>query len=130
MNMPDLFHKENPSEKERQQLEDLRTKGYFDTDMDLHKSVRVTMDMYNDLLGNDLFEIFDADRFGKHRVAMAHGEEDAVIDPEAARRFSDKFRIPVTWFPHEGHSLANDASTPDRVVDLAVSLYREARTDD
>ena len=124
VNMPDLFHKENPTEKEKQQLKDLQTKGFFDTDMDLHRPVRVTMDMYNDLLNNDLFEKFDAGRFGNHQIAMAHGKEDDVIDPKAAEAFSEKFGIPVTWFRGEGHSLSNAPSTPDRVIDLDISQYK------
>ena len=39
--MPDLFIKENPTEKEKQQLAELEEKGYFDTDMDLHRPVRI-----------------------------------------------------------------------------------------
>ena len=80
--------------------------------------------MYDDLLQNDLFERFDPDRFGKHRIAMAHGTEDAVISPDAARRFAERFGIPVTWFEGDGHSLSGDPSTPDKVIDLAITLYR------
>ena len=123
VNMPDLFHSEVPTETEKKMLKELETKGYFDTDMDLHSPVRITREMYNDLLQNDLFEIFDAGRFGKHRISMAHGREDDVISPEAAEAFAGRFGIPITWFPGEGHSLSNDPSTPDRVVDLAISLY-------
>ena len=126
VNMPELFHKENPTESEKQQLLDLETKGYFDTSLDdAHKPVRVTGDMYNDLLQNDLFGIFDTNRFGEHQIVMAHGEEDNVIDPKAAERFSAIFGIPVTWFPGEGHSLSNNVSTPGRVVDLAIQLYKK-----
>ena len=124
VNMPDLFRKENPTEEEQRQLADLRTKGYFDATMDQHRPVRVTQAMYEDLLQNDLFELFDTGRFGTHQIGMAHGMEDDVIDPDAARRFAEKFGIPVTWFPGEGHSLSKDASTPDKVVDLAIALYR------
>ena len=124
VNMPELFHKENPTPKEKQQLKELETRGYFETDMDLHSPVRVTREFYNDLLENDLFQIFDPERFGKHAIAMGHGREDDVIDPQAAERFAAQYQIPVTWFPKEGHSLSNDPDTPDRVVDLAISLYR------
>ena len=123
VNMPDLFRLENPTEKEKQLLEDLKTKGYFDTDSTQHNPVRITREMYSDLMENDLFEVFDPDRFGEHRVAMAHGRKDAVINPEAAERFADRFEIPLTWFPREGHSLSNDPLTPDKVIDLALDLY-------
>lgn len=124
VNMPKLFVKENPTAKEKQQLEDLETKGYFEAEMEGNRPVRVTKAFYNDLLENDLFEIFDPNRFGKNQIAMAHGREDSVIDPDAADRFAEKFKIPVTWFPGEGHSLSNNSSTPDRVVDLAIAFFR------
>ena len=123
VNMPALFVKENPTEKEKQQLADLREKGYFDTDMDLHAPVRITQDMYDDLMKHDLFALFDAHHCGEHRAAMAHGMEDDVIDPEEAKRFAERFQIPVTWFPGEGHSLCNDPAAPDRVAGLAIALY-------
>lgn len=124
VNMPELFHKENPTEKEKQQLEALETKGYFDAQMEGNKPVRVTKAFFDDLLQYDLFEIFDADRYGKHQILMAHGREDTVIDPGAAKRFADQYGIPVRWFPNEGHSLSNSSSTPDQVVDLAIAFFR------
>ena len=124
--MPELFNKENPTEAETQQLEDLETKGFFDAKMEGNKPVRVTKEFYNDLLQNDLFEIFDANHFGQHQIAMAHGREDSVISPEAAERFAERFRIPITWFLGEGHSLSNNSSTPDQVVDLAISMFSTA----
>ncbi len=123
VNMPELFHKDPPNEKEKQLLSEFETKGFFDVSMEGYRPVRVTKGFYEDLLHYDLFEIFDANRFGQHRIAMAHGREDTVINPKAAKRFADRFQIPITWFPNEGHSLSNSADTPDRVVDLAVSLF-------
>lgn len=123
VNMPELFHKENPSEKERQQLEELETKGYFDAEMEGSRPVRVTKAFYDDLLRNDLFAIFDPDHCGKHEISMAHGREDTVIHPQAAERFAEQYKIRITWFPGEGHSLSGRSSTPDRVVDLAISFF-------
>ena len=125
VNMPELFHRENPTEEERQMLLDLETKGYFDMTMEQHRPVRITSELYQDFLRNDLFQLFDDSRCGKHLVAMAHGTEDEVISPGAAKRFAEKFQIPVTWFPGEGHSLSNDSSTPGRVIDLAVSHFKK-----
>ena len=125
VNMPEFFHRENLTEKEKQLLKDLETKGYFDAEMEGSRPVRITKAFYDDLLQNDLFEIFDKDRYGKHQIAMAHGREDAVISPAAAERFAAKFQIPLTWFPDEGHSLSNSSSTPDKVVDLAISLFKK-----
>ena len=123
VNMPTLFHSEDPSPEELRHMEELKEQGYFDVTMEDHRPVRIIEEMYNDLLQNDLFEKFDADRFGKHQVFMAHGTGDEVIDPEAAGRFSEQFGIPVHWFPGEGHSIAADPADPDRVMDLAISFY-------
>ena len=123
VNMPALFHSEDPSPEEIRYMEKLKEQGYFDVTMEEHRPVRITEEMYNDLLENDLFEVFDADRFGKHQVFMAHGTEDQVIDPGAAGKFAEQFGIPIHWFSGEGHSIAADPANPDRVMDLAVSFY-------
>ena len=55
---------------------------------------------------------------------MVHGSEDPVIDPEMARGFAEKFRIPITFFPGEGHSINLKPGDPDRVVDMALEFFR------
>lgn len=125
VNMPELFIKEHPTEKERQLMRDMEEKGYFISGIELGKPVKVTLEMYHDLETTDLFELFDPKPEGAHKIAMAHGEKDEVIDPEAARRFALKFGIPITFFKGEGHSLSLDSATPDRVADLAIRLYTE-----
>jgi hypothetical protein len=85
----------------------------------------VTRGFIEDLAGHDLFALFDPDVLGPHKIAMAHGAEDAVIDPAMAARFAEKFHITETVFPGEGHSLSDHPETPDRVVDLAIRLYQE-----
>lgn len=124
VNMPELFHKDPPNETEKQLLAELETKGFFDAEMEGNRPVRVTKAFYNDLLQNNLFEIFDASLFGQNQIVMAHGREDTVINPKAVEMFADRFQIPVTWFPEEGHSLSNSSSTPDRVVNLAIAFFR------
>lgn len=123
VNMPSLFVRKNPNEKERKLLEELNQKGYFDANVDLGAPVRITREMYHDLEANDLFEIFAPSRFGDNEVAMVHGAEDTVIDPNAARAFAKKFNIPITILEHEGHSLGNSPDTPELVADLAISFY-------
>ncbi len=124
VNMPSLFIKENPTEKEKKQLEDLERQGWFDTDMDLHSPVRITREMYNDLMETDLFERFDPEHGGGHLVQMAHGAEDDVIDPAEALRFAEKFSIPIRMFEREGHSLSNDPELPGRIMKMAAEFYR------
>ena len=124
VNMPDLFIKENPSEAEQEMLRQLNEEGYFYHSLDdAHQPVRITQGFFDDLAKNNLFEIFDPARFGSNEVAMAHGLEDVVINPQKVRAFSEKFQIPVHFFKNEGHSLGSAADTPDKVTDLAICHF-------
>ena len=129
VNMPSLFIKENPTEKEKQQLEDLERQGWFDTDMDLHAPVRITREMYNDLMQTDLFEKFDPDHGGRHLIQMVHGTEDDVIEPSEAIRFAERFSIPIRMFENEGHSLSNDLKLPGYIMKMAAEFYRDTYPD-
>ena len=123
--MPSLFLKDDPTEEEKRLFEELEEKGYFEQGFGLGKPVRVTRGFIEDLAAHDLFALFDPDVLGPHKIAMAHGAEDPVIDPEMAARFAERFHITETVFPGEGHSLSDHPETPDRVVDLAIRLYQE-----
>ena len=123
MNMPSLFIKEDLNEKEQELYRELDEKGYFMQGFGLGRPVRVTRGFIDDLGENDLPSLFTPDRYGPHRIAMAHGAEDDVIDPAAAAAFAERFGIHETVFPGEGHSLSNDPETPDRVADLAIELF-------
>ena len=124
MNMPSLFIKDSLTEEDERLYEELREKGYFMQGFSLGRPVKVTQGFIDDLSQNNLSEIFDPDKYGPHKIAMAHGAEDPVIDPAAAAEFSRRFGIEETVFAGEGHSLCNDPQTPDRVVDLAIRLYQ------
>lgn len=128
VNMPDLFIKKELTDAEQHHIEDLETKGYFDTSMDLHAPVRITKEMLKDFEHTDLFKQFDAKRSEDHQILMVHGEEDTVIDPEEALRFADIFELPLIMFPEEGHSLCNHPGTADRVIDFAIELYNSRGT--
>ena len=124
VNMPDLFIKDNPGPKEQEKLKELDKKGYFYHSLDdEHQPVMITQGFYDDLAENDLFEIFAPGQFGDNKVSMAHGMEDAVIDPQKARAFAEKFAIPIHFYEHEGHSLETVA---DRVADQAVQFFLES----
>ena len=125
VNMPSLFLKDSLTEEDERLREELEEKGYFMQGFSLGRPVKIVKSFIEDLDENDLFEKFDPDRFGPHKIAMAHGAEDPVIDPEAAARFSEQFHIGETVFAGEGHSLCNDPQTPDKVVDLAIGLFLE-----
>ena len=123
VNMPSLFLKEHPTEESCRQREELREKGWFDAAVETGKPVRITREMLRDLEENDLFVRFDPSAHGENRVMMVHGAEDSVIDPEAARAFAERFRIPIRFFENEGHSLGGHPETPDRVADLALAFF-------
>ncbi len=123
VNMPSLFIKDDPTEKEKEQLRQLDEQGWFETGVGDNAPVRITREFIQELAQTDLFEIFSPNAFGKHEIAMAHGENDSVIDPTQALRFAGMFEIPITMFKDEGHSLSNDASTPLKVAELAVELF-------
>ena len=123
VNMSEFFSGETKTEQERQFMEDLETKGYFDISMEQNVSVRITKEMFEDFERSNLFELFEPDRFGHHEILMVHGEADQVIDPEAAKRFAKLFDIPLILFPEEGHSLSDHPETADRVIDLATELF-------
>ena len=123
VNMPDLFIKEDPSAEEQEKLKQLATRGYFYHSLDdTHQPVKITQGFYDDLAGNNLFEVFDPGRFGDNKISMAHGLEDVVIDPQKARTFSEKYGITIHFFEHQGHSLE---SVADKVVDLAIKFFLE-----
>ena len=118
VNMPDLFIKEDPSAEEQEKLNQLATKGCFYHSLDdAHQPVKITQGFYDDLAGNNLFEVFDP---GDNKISMAHGLEDVVIDPQKARTFSEKYGITIHFFEHQGHSLE---SVADKVVDLAIKFF-------
>ena len=123
VNMPRLFVKDKPTQRDQQMMADLREKGYFDANIETARPVRITREMYHDLETTDLPHVFVENRPGDFSVMMAHGEKDMVIDPDAARSFSEQFAIPIVFFKDEGHSLSDHPDTPDRVADLAVSFY-------
>ena len=123
VNMPSLFIKDDPTEEEKRLYKELDEKGYFMQGFGLGRPVKVTRGFIDDLSATDLPSLFTPDRFGPHRIAMAHGAEDDVIDPAAAAAFAERFDIKETVFPGEGHSLSNDLETPDHVADLAIELF-------
>jgi len=123
VNMPDLFIKDDPSEEEREKLKLLEEQGFFYHSLDdEHQPVKITQGFYDDLAANDLFAIFAPERFGSNKVAMAHGAEDTVIDPQKARAFAEKFDIPIRFFAHEGHSLSTVA---EEVVEMAIEFWTQ-----
>ena len=121
--MPSLFVKENQTEQDRKRLAELEEKGYFEANVETAKPVRITREMYHDLETTDLFKVFDLNRYGRNEVMMAHGADDAIVDPNAARMFAEQFHIPIYIIANEGHSLSDHPSTPYNLADLAIAFY-------
>ena len=120
VNMPELFVNGSRMGDDQTVRKELEEKGYFDANAGLGRPVRITKEMLHDLEETDLFSLYHPQ---DTQVMMAHGEEDAVIDPAAAKAFSEKFGVPLVMFPGEGHSLGTDPVTPDRVADLAIRFF-------
>jgi len=123
VNMPSLFIKDDPTEQEKEQYRLLDKQGWFESGIDDHRPVKITRGFMQELGKTDLFKIFSPEKYGDHKIAMAHGEDDAVIDPAQALRFAEMFDIPITMFKGEGHSLSRHDSTPLEVVELAAALF-------
>lgn len=123
VNMPTLFIKDNPTEAEKKMLKDLEEKGYMQPSLELGSPIRVTKAMMEDLACNDLFALFDPEKYGSHAVRMVHGAIDDVIDPNAAKQFAEQFNLPITFFEGEGHSISNDPQSPERLADLAIEWF-------
>ncbi|WP_173558256.1 alpha/beta hydrolase [Eubacterium pyruvativorans] len=102
----------------------LEKQGYLQPNLGVGNPVKIPRGMFEDLRQNNLFLSFAPDAFGETCCRMVHGSEDPVIDPEMARVFAEKFRIPITFFPGEGHSINLKPGDPDRVVDMALEFFR------
>ena len=125
VNMPRLIVKENPTEEEKKQIEELEANGFYDTvieDVNL-RSVRITKELYQEFQATDLFTLFDGELLKDHQILMAHGEKDLVIDPEEAKRFAEQFGIPIRIFEGEGHSLSEKPGTARTVISMARDFY-------
>ena len=72
-----------------------------------------------DLAAHSVWEAYEP---GMAKLAMAHGAEDAVASPEAARRFAREKGAELTVFPGEGHSLAGPG-VPEQVLELAADFF-------
>ncbi|MEA4923288.1 MAG: alpha/beta hydrolase [Eubacteriaceae bacterium] len=114
VNMPELFMDPTDVQRETIDRDGRLTLSY-------EQPLTITAEFVNDMLSHDLFELY---RPGKTKVEMIHGEKDATIDPEKAKRFAEKFSIPVTMVPKGGHRLMEDAQ-PQMVFDAALKMFSE-----
>ena len=114
VNMPDKYE-ELTEEEER----DLNEKGFAMVDHDYDRPLKITTGMRDDFRVNDLFSLYTP---GETKIKMVHGTDDEVIDPEAARRFSEQFDIDITWIPGGDHRLSIPGAE-DKVMELAKEFF-------
>ena len=114
VNMPDIYRK-----LEEQQEKELKTRGYTEVDHGFDRPVIITAGMRKDFSENDVFEMYKP---GKTKIRMISGTDDEVIDPEAMRRFADKFSIDITWVEGGDHGLSIPGAE-DKVMALAKEFF-------
>ncbi|MBQ1352113.1 MAG: alpha/beta hydrolase [Oscillospiraceae bacterium] len=113
VNMPELFL--NPTEKEQ---EELREKGFIMLEYDT-RPIKLTTAFVDDLAHHDLFQ---RNHVGGDRICMIHGEADETILVQHARRFAEKFQIPLTIVPGGDHSLSIPGA-PEQVLEHALRFF-------
>ena len=84
-----------------------------------HQPVIVTAPMRKDFGEYDVFEMYKP---GATEIRMIHGTADEVIDPEAAKRFAEKFNIDITWVQGGDHRLSIPGAE-DKVMALAKEFF-------
>lgn len=131
VNFPDLILEAPAMKPGSPELAELAEKGYCDLVLGGDDCIRIVPAFLEDLKRYDLFDAFDANASGADhtegfRIRMAHGEADPVVPVAQARRFAERFQIPLTTFPGEGHTISDDPASPPAVSALAAELFLEA----
>lgn len=121
VNMPELFTKDPDPEI----IRELETSGSYMLDQAGPAPVRITRQFFEDLKANDLFAAADQIPFDDVEIMMAHGEKDMVIDPGAARRFSQENNVPLTMLEGEDHTLSTYPQSPGKVSDMAIDFFKK-----
>lgn len=114
VNMPEIY-----KDLEEQQERELRERGYTEVDHGFDQPVIVTAPMRKDFSEYDVFEMYKP---GATEIRMIHGTADEVIDPEAAKRFAEKFSIDITWVQGGDHRLSIPGAE-DKVMALAKEFF-------
>ncbi len=135
VNFPDLLM-ENPAyQPGSPEYDSLQRIGSCELALGGDDIIRIDVEFLDELKANDLFAAFDAlAADGKLSAAnapsaaglqlrMAHGEADSVVPVEHARRFAERFHIPLTTFPGEEHTISENPASPIAVAALAAELF-------
>ena len=119
VNMPKLMNSGQPVTPEQQRFID--ENGYLPSDPAFGDVIDVPGGMLRDLAENDLFACFAPQHTA---VCMIHGQDDPVVDVRQAQAFAEKFSVPITVVPGEGHSICNDPQSPELVLQTAAAFYK------
>ena len=114
VNMPDKY--EELEEDEERAIEE---QGYAMVDHDYDRPLKITRGMRDDFRSHDLFSLYKP---GDAVIKMVSGTDDEVIDPEAMRRFAEKFGIDITWIEGGDHRLGIPGAE-DKVMSLAKEFF-------
>lgn len=91
--------------------------GY--ADLGFAKKVHVTMDLYNDLVHNDLFKIYNSN----HKILLVHGTEDECAPYEDAVRFEEENEnVGLKTIVGAGHRFLNPDEI-EKVIEYATNYF-------
>ena len=125
--MPELVLGPEGAEPDAEIMAELDEKGYIEPDLGLGDRIKIPRGFLEDLQQNDLFKIFDNEKYGRTDIELAHGSCDMVVPVDAAKGFAQKFGFKINIMKGENHSICTDLSSPDKVADLALNFYFEQK---
>lgn len=116
VNMPEKFQNYL-----KQEQADFHDNGYTIIDNEYDQGIKVTTELISESADekNDVFKVYKP---GKITVHMIHGENDEVIDFEAAKQFAEQFGVPITQVEGGDHRLSMPGGE-DKVVFAAEKLF-------
>ena len=114
--MPELFH-----HKTTEQEAELTSKGYllFGATYEYERPIKLTRDFFDSLDAHDVFSLWHNDAAN---IYMIHGESDQIIPLSEAKRFAEKFGIPMTIVQEGDHRLSI-LGAPEKVLQMAINFF-------
>lgn len=99
--------------------------GYIEPDLGLGASIKIPKEFLRDLSKNNLYEIFDNNKFGHTDLEFVHGQLDPVVDLKYSTEFAKRFGFKINVIPGEGHSICDKAQSPDKVAAFALEFFNK-----
>lgn len=123
VNMPDLILNPLKEVWNEEIKDDLYEKGYIEPDLGLGDTIKISKGFLKDLSQNNLYEIFNNEKFGHTDLEFVHGEMDPVVNLKFTYDFAKQFGFKINVIPGEGHSICDKAESPDEVAAFALKFY-------